>query len=77
MEKVEMPALAAPLFSIYALSALHVQALRGSSDEASGLGKHTDLGMCPWWGGVRVYVNSPGGGGEAPGDNEAEIQGER
>lgn len=77
MEKVEMPALAAPLFSIYALSALHVQALRGSIDEASGLGKHTDLGMCPWWGGVRVYVNSPVGGGEAPGDNEAEIQGER
>lgn len=33
--------------------------------------------MCPWWGGVRVYVNSPGGGGEAPGDNEAEIQGEK
>ena len=77
MEKVEMPALAAPLFSIYALSALHVQALRGSIDEASGLGKHTDLGMCPCWGGVRVYVNSPGGGGEAPGDKEAKIQGER
>lgn len=51
--------------------------LRGSIDEASSLEKHTDLGICPWWGGVRVYVNSPGGGGEAPGDNEAEIQGER
>ena len=77
MEKVQMPALAARLFSTYALSTLHVQALRGSTDEASGLGKDTNLGMCPWWGSVRVYVHPPGGGGEAPGDNEAEIQGER
>lgn len=57
-----MPALAARLFSIYALSTLHVQALRGSADEASGLEKHTDLGVCPWWGSVRVYVHSPGWG---------------
>lgn len=61
-----MPALATRLFSIYALSTLHVQALRGSTDEASSLERHTDLGMCTWWGSVCVYVHSPGGSGEAP-----------
>lgn len=61
-----MPALATRLFSIYALSTLHLQALRGSIDEASSLERHTDLGMCTWWGSVRVYVHSLGGSGEVP-----------